>query len=222
MAVRIGVRRSLPDQPSRSTARRRFSSVFRPNPGRFRIASVSKAAMRLSTESTPSALRSRTALLGPRPGTRTSSRNSGGYSSRSPSSLATLPVSTYSRILEAEDLPIPEILLSSVSDNSAALCGNPSRVFHGRLVGPDPEGLSAAVGNPREQGQLVEKVGHLRVGHHWVSPHDCSSPGSNPIPGERIAWPVVGGQWAPDRLSGGAISVCAHPISPVVINPAVG
>jgi hypothetical protein len=112
----IGVRFSLPATPSRSMALRMFSSVFSPMPGRSRSSLRSIAAARSSTLAIPSSSWSRTAVLGPTPGTLVRATNPGGNRARNSSSLAIDPVSTSSRILDAVLFPTPRNRVISTSD----------------------------------------------------------------------------------------------------------
>ena len=125
-ASKIGRRRSLPDNPSRRTALRRFSSVFAPKPGRSRNRSPARASSKSATDATPNRSRSAKAVFGPKPVMRVNSTNSGGNSARNSSSLAIFPDSAYSLMREAVAPPMPSSSRNCGSVISAAGEANPS------------------------------------------------------------------------------------------------
>ena len=126
IASLIGVRRSLPGSPSRSSDLAKFSSVLAPMPGSSRSSWRAMALRSASTEATPSSSRSKTAVLGPTPCTLVNSTNSGGNWARSSSRRSIRPSSTNLRILSAVLLPTPRKTVSSVADISPTGSGCPS------------------------------------------------------------------------------------------------
>ena len=98
---------------------------------------------------------------------RSSATTAGGCFCRSPSSLATLPVSSSSRILSAVLLPIPSIFCSSC-DGQLAQIGRLRRDrLGGALVSAHAEGLGIALLEHGQLGQLMQHVEDVlfRVGH---------------------------------------------------------
>jgi hypothetical protein len=82
-----------------------FCAVFGPNPAMPSSRPAWIASASASTDDTPSSRESVTAFFGPSPGMSMSDRAPGGIFLRSSSSATICPVSKYSEILAAMDLP---------------------------------------------------------------------------------------------------------------------
>jgi len=112
-ATEIGVRPIEPCCSSRASDCVSFSSDFSPKPFRSRSLCSASTRRRSSIEATPSSARSRLTAFGPKPWMLSSATTAGGCFARSPSSLATFPVSSSSRIFSAVLLPTPSICCRS-------------------------------------------------------------------------------------------------------------